>query len=162
MLHWNRTVNPWEVSPNIPVYFPCSTEFNYLLASSITFFPPKHGSITLSSSIQSLQAGLSNRICLIVYNSLIHISATHRQPRSTLMSLWERIMSSKQSLDCVFSGWWRTACRGGVGAESPVKTGVMASDSELIPPVYSAASSGLRPVASDLETVWWSEEAVTP
>lgn len=28
----------------------------------------------------------------------------------------------------------------------------MASDSELIPPVYSAASSGLHPEASDLET----------
>lgn len=33
-----------------------------------------------------------------------------------------------------------------------VTTGVMASDSKLIPPVYSAASSGLRPAASDLET----------
>ena len=27
----------------------------------------------------------------------------------------------------------------------------MASDSELIPPVYSAASSGFRPEASELE-----------
>ncbi len=33
-----------------------------------------------------------------------------------------------------------------------VTTGVMASDSKLIPPVYSAASSGLHPEASGPET----------
>lgn len=86
--------------------------------SSISVFPTKHCSITSSSFIPGLRAGLSNRICLTVNYSLIHISATPSQPRSTLMSLWERIMSFQQSLDCVFSGRGRTACGGGVSAES--------------------------------------------
>lgn len=120
---WQTDCKPWVGFTSVPVYFLLSTEFNYLLVSSISFFPTKHCSMTLSSFSPSFPAGPSNRICLIVFYSLIHISATPSQPGSKLMSLWKRIMSFQQSLHCVFSGQGRTACGGGVSAESQYQQG---------------------------------------
>lgn len=133
----SATITFWRISVANPKTFPTclyllpivSCKFNHCASSN------PNGFITGSRFVLSLGAGLSNRICLIAYNSPIHISAS---PQSTKIStnepLWENNELPAATQLRLF--WmrvdrvWRLS-----KLQIPVTTGVMASDSELIPPV---------------------------
>lgn len=70
---------------------PRSTEFNHLLARSIIV--SFHRNIVPSPNLASPRGGLSNRICFIVYDSLIHISAT---PQSAKINTNEPLRESNE------------------------------------------------------------------
>lgn len=124
-----------------------STDFNFLVWSSVHFCPILQTialSLHLAPSWSLGAAGLSNRICLIVYYSLIHICgppSSSSQPRSTLMSLCrennELLAVAQPRLHWTRQdGVWRRSRR-----PISVTTEVMASDSEIIPLLFHLASS---------------------